>query len=84
MQKATTTTLYQDRITFDWLILSSDEFVRIHLNFDFLNFKSKFRMSNLAKFEFCNQIRQNSTTNLTSNLSKFDNLGQFLVILMAF
>ena len=37
--------------------VSSDEFVRIHLNFDFSNFKVQIRLSNLVEFDFHDQIR---------------------------
>ncbi len=35
-----------------WCLVSLDEFIRIHMNFDISNFKSKCMMSNLVEFEF--------------------------------
>jgi hypothetical protein len=43
---------------------------RIHSNFDFSNFKSQIRKSNLIEFDLNDQIR----LNLTSNFVEFDQI----------
>ena len=61
-------------VPFERFLISSDEFIRIQSNFDFSNFKSWIRMSNLVEFKLFDQIRLNSTSNLTNFRLVLDNI----------
>ncbi len=56
-------------------LVISDEFIQIHSNFDFSNFKLQIRMSNSVEFDLFDQIRWN----LTSQLVKFDQIRLYLL-----